>query len=536
MKYPIGIQTFEQIRDGGFVYVDKTDQVYDMAENGKIYFLSRPRRFGKSLLLSTLRCYFEGKHNYFKGLKIDSLEKDWKKYPVFTIDFKGNIFTNGNELVKSLDGYVKSWERQYGKDPDHETLGDRFAYVLHEAHNKTGLPCVVLVDEYDKPILDVLDTRLRVKVGENDMLIEDYNRDILKGFFSVFKKADADLRFVFLTGVTKFSQVSVFSGFNQPNDISMSRKYEAICGITQEELDKIFDKQIEELAEELSFTKDKTKRLLKQFYDGYHFSSGMTDIYNPFSILNALSKKDLQDYWFQSGTPSYLIRLLNHTRENLNEITGKYYSAQQFIDYKANIEAPLPMIYQSGYLTIKNVRRRGNGATSYLLDFPNNEVKEGFLTMVANNYLKSEEDSTSWLNQAVDALAYGKPDTFRSLLTSFLASIPYSVRRKKGEKEKERYFQYTVYLLMRMISCYTIFHEKETSKGRADCVIETDDYIYIFEYKLDKTADEAIKQIDEKGYADEYKNDPRTAYKIGCSFSSKTGTISDWKEVPINKG
>lgn len=243
MKYPIGIQTLEQIRDGGFVYVDKTDMIYDLANEGKIFFLSRPRRFGKSLLISTLKCYFEGKKEYFKGLKIDSLEKKWNKYPVFHIDFNGNDFTDGKALQLTLNGYISSWERQYGKDPDRETIGDRFAYVLHEAHRQTGMPCVILVDEYDKPMLDVLDTGLKIKNGENELLIEDYNRNILKGFCSVFKKADADIRFVMLTGVTKFSQVSVFSGFNQPNDISMVSKYDALCGNTKEELVSVLQSQ-----------------------------------------------------------------------------------------------------------------------------------------------------------------------------------------------------------------------------------------------------------------------------------------------------
>lgn len=333
-----------------------------------------------------------------------------------------------------------------------------------------------------------------------------------------------------LTGVTKFSQVSVFSGFNQPDDISMSVDYETLCGITKEELTSVFAGPIHEMAEAYQVNATEMMEMLRQQYDGYHFSSKMTDIFNPFSLLNAFKNQSMDSYWFRSGTPTYLIRLLRHTNENLNELTGKYYSPQQFIDYKADVEKPLPMIYQSGYLTIKGIRRIGL-RMGYLLDFPNAEVAEGFLTLVANNYLQPKEDSTSWLFETADALSNGDLKTFERALTAFLASIPYSARRHENEREKERYFQYTVYLLMRMIGCYTVYHEKETSEGRADCVVETSDYVYIFEYKLDRSADEAIAQIDAMGYAREYANDHRKIYKIACCFSSKTGTVSDFKVV-----
>lgn len=267
---------------------------------------------------------------------------------------------------------------------------------------------------------------------------------------------------------------------------------------------------------------------LANMYDGYHFSDAMIDIFNPFSILKAFDNQRIDNFWFQSGTPTYLVRLLNHTQENLNELTGKYYDASQFIDYKANVEKPLPMIYQSGYLTIKDYDLEDE---TYLLDLPNNEVKKGFLTMLSSDYLKPQEDPTTWLIQAQKSLRNGNIEQFRELLTSFLASIPYFARRKENEREKERYFQYTIYLLMRMISCYTVYHEKLTSQGRADCIVETPNYVYIFEYKLDGSADEALEQIEEKGYAREYALDNRKVFKIGCSFSSETGTVDDWKVV-----
>ncbi len=424
MKYPIGIQTFDQIIERGFVYVDKTDLVYSLATEGKIYFLSRPRRFGKSLLLSTLRAYFEGKKELFAGLKIDTLEKDWHVHRVFHFDFNGINFTVPGALSRILDSMLSEWEQEYSIVTDiRPEYGLRFSRILQAAAEQTGRGAVVLVDEYDKPLLDVL---------EKDPALLEENREMLKAFYSVFKQADASLRFVFLTGVTKFSQVSVFSGFNQPKDISMYGEYEALCGITEEELHTQFAEPIQEMAasegcteEEIRqrlkrhydgyhFSKEMTdiynpfsllnafdckqemaasegcteeeiRQRLKRHYDGYHFSKEMTDIYNPFSLLNAFDCKDIRDYWFASGTPSYLIRLMNHFHEGIDELTSKYYLPDEFINYKADIEYPLPMIYQSGYLTIKDYDKDSN---LFLLDFPNNEVKSGFLAMVATNYLQ----------------------------------------------------------------------------------------------------------------------------------------------------
>lgn len=521
MKYPIGIQSFDRIIEDGYVYVDKTDMVYSLAKEGSIYFLSRPRRFGKSLLVSTLKNYFLGRKELFKGLKIDSLEKDWKVYPVFHVDFNGSNFTRKGVLEERLNDYVSDWESFYGLPcaSDRLDAGGRFIKVLRAAHEQTGLRAVVLVDEYDKPILDVLDV---------DKSLEEEHRNILKSFYSVFKGADEHLQFVFLTGVTKFSQVSVFSGFNQPFDISMHGRYETLCGITQEELDVTFREPMESMAEVYQCSYEEMRNRLKAQYDGYHFSKNMTDIYNPFSLLNAFATLDISDYWFKSGTPTYLIRLLSHTNENMDEITGKFYFPEEFIDYKANVEQPLPMIYQSGYLTIKKFDLRRN---MFLLDYPNDEVKKGFLSLVASSYFNTRESIYSWVNNAAYQLEDGKLDDFRTGLTSFLASIPYTMRRKENERERERYFHYTFYLLLRLLSVYTVYTEKVQSQGRVDCVVETPQHVYVFEFKLDGTAAEALQQIEEKGYAREYAADNRKLYKVGAVFSSETGTISDWKQV-----
>ena len=519
MKYPIGIQSFDRIIEDGYVYIDKTDMVYSLAQEGSIYSLSRPRRFGKSLLVSTLKNYFLGRKELFRGLKIDSMEKDWKVYPVFHMDFNSTNFAVRGTLWQKLNGLLIDWEEQYGVKTPKEglDLGDRFIKVLAAAHEQSGRRAVVLVDEYDKPILDVLDV---------DKNLEEEHRNILKGFYSVFKGADEHLQFVFLTGVTKFSQVSVFSGFNQPFDISMHSKYETLCGITQEELDTTFREPMESMAKAYRCSYEEMRNILKAQYDGYHFSKNMTDIYNPFSLLNAFATLEISDYWFKSGTPSYLIRLLSHSDENMNDITGKYYAPKEFIDYKADVEQPLPMIYLSGYLTIKEFDIRRN---MFLLDYPNNEVKDGFLSLVAAKYFNTRESVDSWTRDAAFQLEDGKLDDFRTGLTSFLASIPYTMRRKENERERERYFHYTFYLIMRLISVYTVYTEKVQSHGRVDCIIETPEYVYIFEFKLDGTAEEALGQIEEKGYAREYESDSRKLYKIGAVFSSETGTIEDWK-------
>ena len=518
MKYPIGIQSFDQLIEDGYVYIDKTDMVYSLVTEGKIYFLSRPRRFGKSLLVSTLKNYFLGRKELFKGLKIDSLEKDWNVYPVFHLDFNGTDYTVRGGLEKKIRYYLLSWAEEYSLPERTKELGlgDLFAELIRVAHEQSGRRAVVLIDEYDKPILDVLDV---------DKNLEEEHRNTLKSFYSVFKSADEHLQFVFLTGVTKFSQVSVFSGFNQPFDISMHGKYETLCGISQTELDTVFREPIEEMSGRYECSYDEMRSMLKSHYDGYHFSKNMTDVYNPFSLLNAFATLDISDYWFKSGTPTYLIRLLSHTDENMDEITGRYYSAEEFIDYKATVEQPLPMIYQSGYLTIKDFNLRRN---VFLLDYPNNEVKKGFLSLVASNYFNTRENIYSWIRNAAFQLEDGKIEDFHTGLTSFLAGIPYIMRRKENERERERYFQYTFYLIMRLISVYTVYIEKLQSQGRVDCIVETPDYVYIFEFKLDGTACEAMRQINEKGYALEYSSDKRKIYKIGAVFSSETGTIADW--------
>ena len=530
MKYPIGIQSFEKIRKEGFVYVDKTDLVYRLAQ-GSIYFLARPRRFGKSLLVSTLKAYFEGRKNLFEGLKIMDLETEWSQYPVFHIDFNGQRFHQGGMLHKTLESSVAKWEKLYGLDPSGAGLGDRFINVLAEAHRQTGQRCVVLIDEYDKPMLDVLDSDLMTSLNGQPISVEEDNRQELKAFYSCFKAADQDLRFVLLTGVTKFSQVSVFSGFNQPSDITLDSRYEALCGITEEELYSYFADDIAVMSDKFRISIDELKAGLKKRYDGYHFSENMTDVYNPFSLLNTFDQMKLQDYWFSTGSPEYLMRLLAKNHDNLMLLLSQEYGPNEFADYRADVEKPLPMIFQSGYLTIKETILRDLDYR-YLLDFPNDEVRRGFVEMLAHNFFEQRQSGSMlpWVEKVVESLRVGDLAEARKLFTAFFAETPYTMRPKK---ESEFWFHYTFYLIMRLISCYTVYTEKQLSEGRADCIVETPKYVYIFEFKLDGTSADVLQQIRDRGYAKAYEADSRPVYMIGASFSSKTGTIEEWEEEEI---
>ena len=531
MKYPIGIQSFEKIIEDGYVYVDKTDLVYKLVTEGHIYFLSRPRRFGKSLLISTLKNYFLGRKELFKGLAIDKLETEWNVYPVFHISFGSANFTKHGALDDAIEKYLSDYEKEYQIIPHIKDYGLRFREILKTAHTTSGRRAVVLIDEYDKPLLDVIDLDLQVTDSEgNRMRLEDYNRNILKGFYGVFKDADEDLQFVMLTGVTKFSQVSVFSGFNQPEDISMSGDFESLCGITTDELLSYFDKPIQELADKLRISHDQAVERLKKKYDGYHFGEEMIDIFNPFSILNCLKSKRMHNFWFASGTPSYLVRLLTHCNENINELVGRYYDASQFIDYKADVEQPLPMIYQSGYLTIKDCMIEDN---TYLLDFPNEEVRNGFIDTVASRYFANSTQPTSWVMDVTDSLRKGDTARFEKLMTSLLSSVTYRFQRKQDQMECERYFQYTFYLIVKMLAFYSTVAEKETSEGRIDCVVECPNFIYIIEFKLNGSAEAALRQIEDKGYAKPYAADSRKLIAIGINFSSEKGTIDGFwaKEI-----
>jgi len=516
MRYPVGIQTFEKIREGGYVYVDKTEWVYRLAQEN-VCFFSRPRRFGKSLLISTLEAYFSGRRELFAGLRMAELETEWAEYPVFRIDFAVGDFNGEGKLWTILNGRVAQWEKEYGRDELQQDLGVRFQYVLRKAHEKTGRKAVVLVDEYDKPMLDVLGTPMEQK-----------NREVLKAFYSTFKAADADLRFVLLTGVTKFSQITVFSGFNQPKDISMDPSYDELCGITEEEIGRFFAESVRDMAAATGSTEEQVRQRLKKRYDGYHFSERMVDIYNPFSLINAFDRKKILDFWYSSGTPTYLAKLVEGRHINVERLLEREYSSQYFMDYKANAEEPLAMIYQSGYLTIKEYSEQD---MTYRLDYPNDEVRQGFVTLVGNGYFTDKaEDMGIWGLDVNRMLRLGQTEGVRDSFTAFLSSIPYEANKDERALDFESHYQYTFYLIFRMLCCCTTAIEKQNSKGRADIILEYADHVYIFEFKLDGTAAEALEQIERQQYALPYEADPRRLHRIGVSVSSQSRTVEEWEE------
>ena len=526
IRYPIGTQDFKKLRNNRCVYVDKTALIYRLATEGSIYFLSRPRRFGKSLLVSTLKYYFQGHKELFQGLAMERLEQDWTPHAVLHVDFSIGNFTRPGFLEELLDSLLSRWEKLYGRKSDTCSTALRFANVIEAAHLATGQPVVVLVDEYDKPLLDVLETEQPMPGDEQPGIREADHRELLKEFYSVFKLADEHLRFVLLTGVTKFSQISIFSGFNQPEDITSSGEFDTICGITPEELHQYFQNDIEEMATQNGLTAEAMCSQLKAHYDGYHFSRKMRDVYNPFSLLNALKEKAVADYWFRTGTPSYLLRLMANSRQNLMNLAGKFYEPAQFADCKANVEQLLPMIYQSGYFTIKQYDRETG---LYLLDFPNQEVARGFLMAATEDFLHSRfgEGSTGLLRLG-NALLHNDMQTFRTELTALFAGASYRLRAGLDDAGRETYFQYGFYLVLRMIGTFTVEVERETSHGRIDCVVQTPRYTYIMEFKRDSSARRAMEQINQRDYPAAFRADGRSVMKIGINFSSESGTVNDF--------
>lgn len=517
MKYPIGIQTFRNLRNDGFVYVDKTDLVWELAQKA-VCFLSRPRRFGKSLMLSTLESYFLGEKELFEGLKIQEKESIWKKYVVFRIDFANVSAKKEGGLEKFLDGILSAWEVEYGKAPGNAPVGLRFKYILDQACNKSGSRVVVLIDEYDKPILDAIDTPL-----------EEVNRDILREFYGTFKAADASLRFVMLTGVTKFSQVSVFSGFNQPADISMDPKFDAICGITEKELIEHFGESIALIGDKYGLDYKESLAMLKAQYDGYHFSDSMLDIYNPFSLLNAFDQNTIRNYWYESGTPTFLVKLIERNNVNIQELISKEYRPEYFTNYKADKADPLAMFYQSGYLTIKKANLK---TQRFTLDFPNTEVKEGFIDLLANETFHTEHNQLSSLAMDMDDYLQNHDiETLMNALTAFFASIPYDANLQERSWSFEDHYQYTLYLTFRMLSCYSTVIEKKSCRGRCDMIVETDDNVFIFEFKLDGATGNAQDQIEAQGYTEPYLNDSRKITKLAINFSSEKRNITEWSVI-----
>ena len=513
-KLPIGIQSFEILRKDNYLYVDKTEFIYKLATEGRQYFLSRPRRFGKSLLLSTMRAYFEGKKELFQGLKIADLEKDWIKYPVFYFDFNGKKYNSSSSLKEVLNSHLEAWEALYGDEKKERSLEERFRYLLEVAHKKTGLGVVVLVDEYDKSLLE----------SEGEALEE--SRKLFKGFFGNLKSCDEHLQFTFITGVTKFSKVSIFSDLNQLNDISLDKNFATICGITQKEMEETFKPEIQELAEEVSLSYEDCLAELKRMYDGYHFHPKGDGLYNPFSLINALFKKEFGNYWFASGTPTFLLKKLKQNNFDAREFSTDELSATQLTlqDYRDDNPNPIPLFYQTGYLTIKSYDAEYQ---EYHLGYPNDEVRYSFLDCLVPYFTQSTKDSSSLcVSQFCKDVKKGEIESFMSRFQSLFASLPYST--KTDDTVIEQNFQNVIYIVFVLMGQF-VGVEQHYSQGRVDCVVQTDNFIYLFEFKRDKSADEALAQIEEKNYAAPFASDNRKIFKIGVNFDSKEKNIVEWK-------
>jgi hypothetical protein len=524
-KMPIGIQDFESIRSGGYVYVDKTAYIYRLATEGKPYFLGRPRRFGKSLLLSTIKAYFLGKRELFRKtdgqpeLAIAALEQDWTEYPVFHIDLNVANYNSPAALDSAFGVNLRPLEKQWGKDPEDDTSSTRFLGLIRRACEQSGRKVVVLVDEYDKPLLETMD----------DPALNEEIRRGLKAFYGVLKTADPWLRFVFLTGVTKFSQVSVFSDLNQLRDISLEEAYAGICGISPTELNAVYEPELRAFAEKRRLTYEETLAGMQKRYNGYHFAKNSEGVFNPFSILNTLAKQDFSYYWFKTGTPTFLIKLLQKADFDLRDFAGGVSIPSQSIDdYRIQGGSPVPILYQSGYLTIAGYDEQFD---SYLLGFPNEEVRYGFLNSLLPYYLPELPDRQGfYIGNFVEDLQKGEVDAFMTRLRAFFAAIPYELNDKT-----ERHYQAIFYVVFTLMGQYAEA-EARSAAGRADAVVAIKDRVYVFEFKLahEGTAaaavEAALRQIDEKGYLVPWSAGGKRLTKVGAVFDPATRTLGEWKQ------
>ena len=509
-RYPIGIQNFEELRNRQCVYVDKTELVYRLANTDKVYFFSRPRRFGKSLLISTLEAYFQGKKELFTGLAVERLEKDWIKYPILHLDLNIEKYDTPESLDNILEKSLTAWEKLYGAEPSERSFSLRFAGIIERACKQAGQRVVILVDEYDKPMLQAIG---------NEKLQKQF-RDTLKPFYGALKTMDGYIKFAFLTGVTKFGKVSVFSDLNNLDDISMRKDYVEICGVSDQELHENLDIELHEFAETQGLSYDKLCTKLKEYYDGYHFTHNSIGIYNPFSLLNAFKYKEFGSYWFETGTPTYLVKLLKKHHYDLERMAHEETDAQVLNSIDSESTNPIPVIYQSGYLTIKGYDERFG---IYRLGFPNREVEEGFIRFLLPFYANvNKVESPFEVQKFVREVETGDYDSFFHRLQSFFADTTYEVIR-----EQELHYENVLFIVFKLVGFYTKV-EYHTNDGRIDLVLQTEKFIYIMEFKLNGTAEEALQQINDKRYALPFEADGRKLFKIGINFSEKTRNIEKW--------
>ena len=509
--YPIGIQNFEKIRTDGYFYIDKTALIYQMVKTGSYYFLSRPRRFGKSLLISTLEAYFLGKKELFEGLAMEKLEKDWITYPIFHMDLNTEKYDTRESLDSILNFTLEKWAQQYGTAPSETTFALRFRGLIERAYKQTGQRVVILIDEYDKPMLQAIG---------NEELQKEF-RNTMKAFYSVLKTMDGCIQFAFLTGVTKFGKVSVFSDLNNLDDISMRNQYIDICGVSEKELHDDLEIELHELADIKGVSYHEICDKLREYYDGYHFTHNSIGIYNPFSLLNTFKYKEFGSYWFETGTPTYLVELLKKHHYDLRRMAHEETSISVLNSIDSASDNPIPVIYQSGYLTIKGYDEEFG---IYSLGFPNREVEEGFIKFLLPFYANTNAvESEFEIQKFVREIRIGDYDSFFRRLRSFFADTPYELIR-----DLELHYQNVLFIVFKLVGFY-VKAEYHTSEGRIDLVLQTDKFVYVIEFKLDGTAEDALRQINEKHYALPFEaGGNRRLFKIGVNFNAKMRNIEKW--------
>lgn len=508
MNLPIGIQDFESLRKDGYLYIDKTELIYKMIKGGRYYFLSRPRRFGKSLLMSTIHAIFDGKRELFDGLAIaDKTDMDWAMHPVLHLDLNTNKYDAKEVLEKKLDESLSVWEKEYDCERKDLPFGMRFENVIQYAYDKTGKGVVILVDEYDKPMLQAIG---------NEKLQNEF-RGTLKGFYGALKSKDGCIKFALLTGVTKFGKVSVFSDLNNLEDISMDYEFHNICGMTEDDIAITLKDYVKVLADVNDMTFDEAVQKLKLMYDGYHFHQRGCGIYNPFSVLNTLKKKEFGSYWFETGTPSYLVELLQRDDYNLEAMANATADADTLNSIDSTSKDPIPVIYQSGYLTIKGYDKEFQ---EYTLGFPNEEVRIGFTKYLLPWYISKDKSKSAFdLKNFVQDLRNGNTEQFVKRLKSLFADTPYMLI-----KDLENHYQNVIWLICKLAGTY-VQAEYMTSKGRIDLVLQTPKYCYVMEFKLDGTAEEALAQIEDKHYALPFELNGQKIIRIGMNFSRETKNV-----------
>ena len=515
---PIGIQDFEKLRTGDFIYVDKTELIYKLTREKCPFFLSRPRRFGKSLLLSTFEAFFEGKKELFKGLAIETLEKEWIEYPVLKISFGAGSYENNARLKERLDAIVSEFEKRFGIEKAFNDPGERLNSIITSIYNQTGKQVVILIDEYDKPILDALYTEF-----------EEQNRQELRNFYSPLKDSDKYLRFLFITGITKVSHINIFSGLNQLDDISLNKDFCTLCGISDIELEKYFGPEIEKLAKDQELTVQEAKNKLAQMYDGYHFAYTGEGVYNPFCLLKCFRERNFGSYWFESGTPSFLVKTLQNQPLFLSSlINGRKAKEDSFKNYDPDSKNMLPVIYQSGYLTITDYDKSRN---LYTLDFPNREIEEGFLNVLLKKFVNVPEDDLGLaIENICEALSAQNIDRVLSIIQAAIADLPTVVKKDMCEN----YYESITHLIFRLTG-FPVVSELQSVAGRSDIIVTLKDSVFIFELKMDKGQDfekvatEALIQIDANGYSDRFAVSGKSMYKIGVVYSSEGKGIVGWK-------